>query len=150
ADRVFQDDVGHHGIALHLDAGGAAADQLDPLDLGGHGAAQDVGAGVVLGGRAGAVDQDVADRAFEAARAVAVVDREARHPVDHVQGGVRPGVGEEVGGEDQDALVAGGGGLAGGRRRRLGGQGGGGRGGGQHQGGGRQQGALGVHRVLSL
>ncbi|MNL12515.1 hypothetical protein D3C87_1333850 [compost metagenome] len=114
----LQDDVGDDRIALHVDAGGAAADQFDALDLSGNSAAQDVGASVVLGRRARAVDQDVADRAFKAAGAVAVVDREARHAVDHVQRRIGAGVGEEVGGEDQDALVLGLGGL--GRARRVG------------------------------
>ncbi|MND96751.1 hypothetical protein D3C80_890530 [compost metagenome] len=112
----LQDDVGDDRIALHVDAGGAAADQFDALDLSGDSAAQDVGAGVVLGRRARTVDQDVADRAFKAAGAVAVVDREARHAVDHVQRRIGAGVLEEVGGEDQHALILGFGGLGGGRR----------------------------------
>ena len=101
------DDVHDHRIALHVDARSAAADQFDTLDLGHQGAAEDRRAGVVLGGRAGAVDQDVADRAFEAARAVAVLDREAGDAADHVESGVGALVGEEVGGENQDALLAG-------------------------------------------
>ncbi|MNS49239.1 hypothetical protein D3C72_818420 [compost metagenome] len=149
AGRGLQDDVGDDRIALHVDAGGAAADQFDALDLGGDGAAQDVGAGVVLGRRARAVDQDVADRAFKAAGAVAVVDREARHAVDHVQRRIGAGVGEEVRREDQDAGVAGLGQLA--RRRRSGFGGQGRRGGGDRQrGGGGQQNGLGHGVVLSL
>uniref|UniRef100_A0A0N5A110 Linear gramicidin synthase subunit D n=1 Tax=Parastrongyloides trichosuri TaxID=131310 RepID=A0A0N5A110_PARTI len=145
ADRVLQNDVGDDGIALHLDARRPAPDQFDTLDLAGHGARQDVGAGVVLGSRARAVDQDVADRAFKAARPVAVVDRETGHPVDHVQRRVGAGVDEEVRGEDQHGLIAGDGRLAGGGVGLLGGQGDGRRGGAQQQGGGGQQGAFGVH-----
>ena len=38
----FQDDIGDHRLALHVDARRAPADQIDPGDLGGRGAAQDV------------------------------------------------------------------------------------------------------------
>src|SRR5690606_7917258 len=102
----------------------------------------------LLARRARAVDQDVADGAFKAARAVAVVDREARPPVDHVQRRVGARVDEEVGGEDQHSLVAGDSGLPGRGVGPIGGPisgQGGRRGGGQQQCGGRQQGALGVH-----
>src|SRR5690606_26086625 len=71
----------------------------------------------------------------------AVVDAEARHPFDHVQRRVRPLVGEEVGGEDENAPLGRVG--DGGRRGSLGE----GRvGGGEQQGGGGQQRGLG-HRT---
>jgi hypothetical protein len=58
----LEDHVHHDGIALHVDAGGAAADQFDALDLTGGRAREHIGTGVVLGRGAGVVDQDIADR----------------------------------------------------------------------------------------
>ena len=114
------DDVHDDRIALHVDAGGPAPDQLDAFDLGHQGSREDRGAGVVLGRRPRAVDQDVTDRAFEAARAVAVLDRETRDPADHVQSRVRALAGEEVECEDKDALLGGAGLRRGSGRGSLG------------------------------
>jgi hypothetical protein len=98
-------DVHDDRIALHIDTRSPAPDQLDALDLGDQGPRQDRGAGVVLGRRPRSIDQDIADRALETPRAIAVLDGETGHAADHVEGGVRSLVCEEVRGEDQDALL---------------------------------------------
>jgi len=148
AALALQDDVHDNRITLHVDAGRASADKFDPLDLTGRGAAQNVRDRVTLGCGASVVDQGVADRAFEAPAARAVVQTEAGDSADHVQRGVRPLVGEEIGGEDQNATLVGvgqrrGGGRTG-RNRRLGdlgfGRGQGGRGGEKHGRAGQKNG----------
>ena len=103
--RAFglEDHIGDDRIALHVDARGPAPDQFNAFDLAGRGAGQDIGAGVVLRGRAGSVDQHIAHRALKSAAARAVVDRETGDPIDHVQRGVGLLLGEEVGREDQNA-----------------------------------------------
>ena len=111
---LAQDDVGDDRLALHVDAGGAAADDVDALDLAGLDAAQGVLQAFTLGGRPLAIDQHIAGRAAVAAHVVALVEREARNAGDHVHGGVGLGRREEGG-----RIGRGPGGLGGLYHRRL-------------------------------
>jgi hypothetical protein len=84
AAALIQDDVGDHRLALHVDAGGAAADHVDALDLAGRYALQDRFQAVALGRGSLAVDQHIARGAFEAPHAVAPVEGKTRQPPHHV------------------------------------------------------------------
>ncbi len=105
ASFLLQDDVHHDGLALHVDAGRAAADEIDPLDLRRRQTRQDADQIVGLAGRAPAVDQDIARGTGKAAQIASVVEHEPRHAADRVICGVYPHRREEGGWIARDGLA---------------------------------------------
>ncbi len=104
--------VGQHRSPMHVDARGAASDQVDALDLAGRDALKDGAEVVVLAGWPAAVDQHIAGRAGKAAHLGPGIEGEAGQAADHVHRRVRLHGGEEGRGIAGDA---GAGGLSGDR-----------------------------------
>jgi hypothetical protein len=85
-DRRAPDDIGDHRLAEHIDAGRAAADQLDAVDLRGRDAIEHVLKLEGLVGDALAVDHDIAGGFGHAAQGrVAGLEGEARQAPHHVE-----------------------------------------------------------------
>ncbi len=111
---LFAHDIGHHALAVHVDAWRRTPDDLDPLHAGGGNALQDALQIVGLGGGPGPVHQHIAGRAGKAPGGIAGIQRKSGQPVHHVIGGGGARIREETGRIDRNPLL----GLGQGRARQ--------------------------------
>ncbi len=81
-----QDDVDDFGRTLQVDIPDTNPDQFDAVDLVGRNPVEDRRRRILLRARSAVIDKDIAGSATEAALLTAIVERESRYPIDHVEG----------------------------------------------------------------
>src|ERR1041385_3210323 len=88
--RLLADDVHDDGLALHVDTGSAATDEIDAFDLRGGQARENSDKIIGLACRALPINQHIARRIGEAAHIAAVIEHEAGYALDHIERRVEP------------------------------------------------------------